>query len=334
MMRAILSGVSLAVLAACSTAATATQGGAPPAVAAATVAPVAEAKPAPVPVIKAAIAIEDKYATNDGVKIHYVASGQGPLVVLIHGFPDFSGSWNKLIPALSDSYRVVALDTRGYNLSDQPAGVENYTMPKLVADVDAVIKAEGRQKATVVGHDWGAAIAWNYAFAHMDKLDNLVILSVPHPTSFAKELATNKQQQENSAYARNFQKEGSEKNLTAEGLAGWVQDKEMKPKYVEAFKRSNFAAMMNYYRANYPDGTNSATALAPAAPPAITVPLLVIHGMKDTALLSAGHNSTWEHASKDTTLLMVPTAGHFVQHDAAELVDKTIRGWLDQRRPS
>jgi len=283
---------------------------------------------------KAALAIEDKYATNDGVKIHYVASGSGPLVVLIHGFPDFSGSWNELIPALNDSYRVVALDTRGYNLSDQPVGVENYAMPKLVADVDAVIKAEGRQKATVVGHDWGAAIAWNYAFAHMDKLDNLVILSVPHPTAFARELATNKQQQENSAYARNFQKEGSEKTLTAEGLAGWVQDPAMKPKYVEAFKRSSFAAMMNYYRANYPSGTNSATALAPEKPPTVTVPLLVIHGMKDTALLASGHSGTWEYVSKDTTMLMVPTAGHFVQHDAAPLVDRTIRDWLDARRPS
>src|SRR5690349_23291832 len=113
---------------------------------------------------KKAVKLEDKYATSpDGVKIHYVASGKGPLVVMIHGFPDFSGSWAQLTPKLNDAYRVVALDTRGYNLSDKPEGVANYAMPKLVADVDAVIKAEGREKATVVGHDWGAAIAWNYA---------------------------------------------------------------------------------------------------------------------------------------------------------------------------
>jgi pimeloyl-ACP methyl ester carboxylesterase len=312
MMRAILLGVALAAL--------------PVAVAQT---PPATAKPAAAkPVVK----LEDKYATSaDGVKIHYVASGSGPLVVLIHGFPDFSGSWSKLTPKLNDAYRVVALDTRGYNLSGQPEGVANYAMPKLVADVDAVITAEGRQKATVLGHDWGAAIAWNYAFAHMDKLDNLIILSVPHPANFGRQLTNSPQ---NSDYARNFQKEGSEKNLTAEGLAGWVQDPEMKPKYVEAFKKSSFAAMMNYYRANYPTGANPPTSLAPANFPKIAVPLLVIHGMKDTALLSMGHNDTWDQAAKDTTLLMIPTANHFVQQDAADLVNGTIRSWLDARRPA
>ena len=274
---------------------------------------------------KPAIKLEDKFATSaDGTKIHYVASGQGPLVVMIHGFPDYWGSWSKLIPALNDSYRTVALDTRGYNLSDKPQGVANYAMPKLVEDVDAVIKAEGRQKATVIGHDWGAAIAWNYAFAHMDKLDNLVIMSVPHPANFGRQLSGSPQ---NSDYARNFQKEGSEKNLTAEGLARWVQDPEQKKKYIEAFSRSSFAGMMNYYRANYPSAPDP-NAPAPTFPK-INVPVLVIHGMKDQALLSMGHNDTWDQVSKDTTILMVPDANHFVQADAPVLVNGTIRSWLD-----
>jgi pimeloyl-ACP methyl ester carboxylesterase len=283
---------------------------------------------------KAAVALEDKYATSeDGTKIHYVASGKGPLVVLIHGFPDFSGSWTYLTPKLNDAYRVVALDTRGYNLSDKPEGVANYAMPKLVADVDAVIKAEGRPKATVIGHDWGAMIAWNYAFAHMDKLDNLIVMSVPHPANFSRQLNASPQ---SSNYARNFQKEGSEKNLTAEGLATMVagKDANLKPKYVEAFNRSSFAAMMNYYRANYPVGNNAPPANAPPPSfPKIAVPLMVIHGMKDTALLSMGHNDTWDQASQDTTLLMIPTAAHFVQHDAKDLVNASIRSWLDMRKP-
>jgi pimeloyl-ACP methyl ester carboxylesterase len=274
---------------------------------------------------KPAVALEDKFASGaDGVKIHYVASGKGPLVVLIHGFPDFSGSWNLLIPKLNDAYRVVAIDTRGYNLSGQPEGVANYAMPKLVEDVRAVIKAEGYSKATVIGHDWGAAQAWNYAFAHPETLERLVILSVPHPANMGRQL---KAAPENSNYARNFQKEGSEKNLTAEGLAGWVKDPEMKPKYVEAFKRSSFAGMMNYYRANYPSAPDP-NAPAPTFPK-IEVPVLVIHGMKDTALLSMGHNDTWDQVGKDTTMLMVPTAGHFVQHDAADIVNAEIRSWLD-----
>jgi pimeloyl-ACP methyl ester carboxylesterase len=287
------------------------------------------------PVVEApkTVPLEDKYATSaDGTKIHYVASGEGPLVVLIHGFPDYSGSWSKLIPKLNDGYRVAALDTRGYNLSDKPEGVANYAMPKLVEDVDAVIAAEGRQKATVLGHDWGAAIAWNYAFAHMDKLDNLIIFSVPHPANFGRQL---QRDAGNSDYARNFQKEGSENNLTAEGLAGWVTDPEMKPKYVEAFKQSSFAGMMNYYRANYPAGNNAPPANAPPPSfPKITVPVLVMHGMKDTALLAYGHNDTWDQVAKDTTVVMLPDAGHFIQQDAADLVGAQVRSWLDIHKPA
>jgi pimeloyl-ACP methyl ester carboxylesterase len=309
MMRALIAGASFIALAmaGCQT------GTAPADTAAASTA----AKPA--------VAIESKFATSaDGTKIHYNASGKGDLVVALHGFPDFSGSWDKLAPALNDGYRFVAIDTRGYNLSGQPTGVANYAMPKLVEDVQAVIKAEGYSKATVVGHDWGAAIAWNYAFSHPETLERLVIMSVPHPANMGRQLQA---APENSNYARNFQKEGSENNLTAEGLAGWVRDPAEKAKYVEAFKRSSFAGMMNYYRANYPSAPD------PNAPaqnfPKINVPVLVIHGMKDTALLSMGHNDTWDHVSKDTTILMAPDANHFVQHDAAALVNGTIRSWLD-----
>jgi epoxide hydrolase 4 len=282
------------------------------------------------------VALESKFAQNGDVRIHYVASGKGPLVVLIHGYPDFSGSWDLLTPELNDAYRVVAMDTRGYNLSSQPEGVENYEMPKLIADVEAVIKAEGYEKATVVGHDWGGSTAWMFAFFYPQRLDNLIILSTPHPTLFMREMRTNPAQQASSQYARNFQKEGSEASMTAEGLARRVQDPAMRAKYVEAFKRSSFSAMMNYYRANYPRsaGPDATRPFLPDPVPRIDVPLLVIHGMKDTALLSAGHAGTWEQAGRDSTIMMVPDAGHFVQHDAADLVNRTIRTWLDARRPA
>jgi pimeloyl-ACP methyl ester carboxylesterase len=274
----------------------------------------------------------DRYAENGGVKIHYVVQGQGPLVVLIHGFPDYWATWKPLMKTLNAAgYRTAALDLRGYNLSDKPQGEAAYAMPNLVGDVAAVIKAEGQPNATVIGHDWGAAIAWNVAMSRPDAVNKLIIMSVPHPAGMARELATNKAQQEGSNYARNFQKAGSEKMLTAEGLAGWVKDPKEKPGYVEAFKRSDFGAMMNYYRANYPKGTG-ADVTGPASFPPIKVPVLVIHGMKDTALNAAGHNGTWEHVEADTTILMAPTAGHFVQHDAEALVNRTIRDWLNERR--
>ena len=276
---------------------------------------------------KMPVELEDKYATSaDGTKIHYVASGQGPLIVLVHGFPDYSGSWDKLVPKLNDAYRTAAIDTRGYNLSDQPEGVANYAMPKLVEDIDAVIKAEGATKATVLGHDWGAMQAWSYAFAHPETIERLIVMSVPHPANFGRQLSASPQ---NSNYARNFQKEGSEKNLTAEGLAKGVagSDPEAVKKYTEAFGRSSFAGMMNYYRANYPGEPKPGE--KPVVYPMIDVPTLVIHGMKDTALLSMGHNDTWDHITKDTTLLMIPDSGHFIQNDAPDLLAAQVRSWLD-----
>jgi pimeloyl-ACP methyl ester carboxylesterase len=278
---------------------------------------------------------QDKTATNGDVKIHYVVDGRGPLVVMIHGFPDYWATWKPLMAELNKAgYRTAALDTRGYNLSDKPAGEAAYAMPNLIGDVAAVIAAEGQKDAIVVGHDWGAAIAWQTTFNRPDLVNKLVIMSVPHPAGMARELATNKAQQEGSDYARNFQKEGSEKNLTAEGLARWVRDPAAKPGYIEAFKRSDFAAMMNYYRANYPRGSGEQTQVPATMQVSnrVKVPVLVIHGMKDTALNAAGHAGTWNFVDADTTIVMIPTAAHFVQHDAEALVNKTVRSWLDERK--
>ncbi len=272
---------------------------------------------------------EDHVADNHGVKIHYVTEGKGPLVVLLHGFPDYWATWKPMMDELSSAgYRTAALDMRGYNLSDKPQGVEAYAMPNLVADVAAVIAAEGEKNAVIIGHDWGAAVAWNVVLTRPDLVNRLVAMSVPHPSGMARELAENPVQQANSQYARNFQKPGSEKYLTAEGLVGWVRDPVERQGYVEAFRRSDFAAMMNYYRANYPASTGTAAAPAPVFPP-ITVPVMVIHGMRDQALSSSGHVGTWDHVSADTTLLMIPTANHFVQHDAESLVNRSVRAWLD-----
>ena len=100
------------------------------------------------------------YADSNGVKIHYASLGQGPLVIMIHGFPDFWYTWRDQMEALSDKFQCVAIDQRGYNLSDKPKGVENYDMRLLVGDVVAVIHALGKEKAIIVGHDWGGMVAW------------------------------------------------------------------------------------------------------------------------------------------------------------------------------
>jgi pimeloyl-ACP methyl ester carboxylesterase len=250
--------------------------------------------------------------------------GQGPLVVMIHGFPDYWYTWRHQMEALAPSFQVVAMDNRGYNLSDKPKGAENYDMRLLVGDVAAVIRHFGRQKAIVVGHDWGGAIAWQVALNLPEIVEKLVILNLPHPNGMSRELATNPAQQKNSAYARRFQAEGAEKGLTAEGLARWVRDPEARKLYVEAFGRSDFAAMMAYYQRNYPREPYTARVETRK----VAVPVLQFHGLDDAALLPGGLNGTWEWLAKDWTLVTVPGAGHFVQQDAAELVSKTMKMWL------
>jgi len=267
----------------------------------------------------------DGFAQSGDVKIHYVTRGAGPLVVMIHGFPDYWFTWRKQMPALAESFQVVAIDQRGYNKSDQPVGVENYTMEKLVGDVAAVIRHFGREKAVIVGHDWGGMVAWSFAMAHPGMTERLVILNLPHPNGLQRELATNPEQQKNSAYARHFQKPEAAAQLTAEGLAAWVRDPEARRFYVEAFRRSSFEGMLNYYKANYP-------AEPYAAPttdrPLIKCPVLMFHGLKDKALLPDALNGTWKWVEKDLTLVTVPEADHFVQQDAPELVTRTMVDWL------
>jgi pimeloyl-ACP methyl ester carboxylesterase len=270
----------------------------------------------------AAADLEDRvthgYANSNGVKIHYASLGAGPLVIMIHGFPDYWYSWRKQMEGLADKFQVVAIDQRGYNLSDKPAGVESYDVRLLVGDVIAVIKHLGQQKAIVVGHDWGGVVAWQLAINVPDVVDKLIILNLPHPRGLSRELAHNPEQQKNSAYARNFQQEGAEKMLTAEGLAGWVKDPEAKPKYVEAFTKSDFGAMLNYYKRNYPREPYTED----------TSPVKKVHGLKDTALLAPALNNNWDYIEKDLTITTVPTAGHFVQADEPDFVTKTMRAWL------
>lgn len=280
--------------------------------------------------------IEHGYADNNGVAIHYATAGEGPLVVMIHGFPDFWYSWRDQMEGLMDSYKVVAIDQRGYNLSGQPEAVEDYAMQNLVADVATVIRHLGEDSATIVGHDWGGVVSWQFAFALPQMVDRLVILNLPHPNGMGRELASNPDQQANSAYARAFiAGEASDPDIffggpmTAQTLAGWVTDPAAREHYVAAFEKSSFPGMLAFYKQNYPRPGSNVT---PPPAPQLDVPLLVFHGLEDTALHSDGLNNTWDWNDADTTIVAVPGASHFVQQDAAELVTDTMKWWLDARR--
>ena len=270
-------------------------------------------------------------------KIHYEKTA-APSSCMVHGFPDYWYSWRHQMNGLKKEFTVVAMDQRGYNRSDQPDGVDAYAMPNLVSDVVAVIRDTGAAKATVVGHDWGGAVAWQVAFNASEVVQNLVILNLPHPNGMARELANNPEQQRNSAYARRFI-EGSAHDpdivfggpMTAQTLAGWVRDPAVKSLYEAAFARSSFSGMLNFYKANYPRPGQSSAVASSEPMPKLPMPLLIFHGLQDTALHSDGLNNTWDWVDNNVTLVTTPKANHFVQQDAADLVTRTMRWWLLDR---
>jgi pimeloyl-ACP methyl ester carboxylesterase len=273
----------------------------------------------------------DDYVDSAGVQIHCVSLGrsESPLLVLIHGFPDFWYSWRAQMPALARDFNVVAIDQRGYNLSGQPEGVESYGVAKLVGDLLAVVKHFGSRKAVIVGHDWGGLVAWTFAMTHPELTDRLIVLNLPHPRGLIRELAGNAQQQRNSQYARDFQKPDAAKKVTVDDLSSWVKDPEARKVYHDALARSSMEGMLNYYKANYPrDGEAAQRALAAQASPPITCPVLLIHGLGDEALLPGALNDTWNWIDSDLTLVTIPHAGHFVQQDATLLVTRTMVSWL------
>jgi epoxide hydrolase 4 len=276
--------------------------------------------------------VKHGYADSAGVKIHYATLGptsgsaNAPLVVMIHGFPDFWYSWRSQMAALSKDYQVVSIDQRGYNLSDKPKGKENYDMSLLVEDVRAVVKHLGRDKAVIVGHDWGGRVAWGFAMKYPEMTHRLIVCNLPHPRGVAYERAHNNEQKTNTAYAQRFRQEDAAKSLTAEGLAARVKDPKERERYVEAFRRSDFEAMLNYYKQNYPappylEDTSPVVKVKP--------PVLLIHGLEDKALMHGALNHTWEWLEKDLTLVTVPGVGHFVQNDAAEFVSSVMKSWLE-----
>jgi len=264
------------------------------------------------------------FADSNGVKIHYVTLGQGPLVVMVHGFPDYWYTWRDQMPVLAKHFQVVAIDQRGYNKSDQPKGVANYSVDKLVADVAAVIKHFKQDKAIIVGHDWGGFVAWSFAMMRPEMIDRLVVLNLPHPKGLMRELAGNPEQQKNSAYARNFQEPDAHEKLPAELLTFWVKEPAVRKLYFDAFKRSSIEGMLNYYKANYPRPPYKDDRDLPK----VKCPVLLIHGLEDTFLLPGALNDTWKWVEKDLTLVTIPKAGHFVHRDATDTVNKAILRWL------
>lgn len=277
--------------------------------------------------------VDHHYANNDGVNIHYVSKGEGPVILFVHGFPDFWYSWRDQMEALSNDFRVAAVDLRGYNLSDAPQGVEHYTYSKLVSDLVAVIDDLGVSSVNLVAHDWGAGISWQMAARHPELIDKLTILSISHPKAGDKKPFVPLKDRQPS-YADNFTSPEFYAQLNENWFSGWVQGLENKNRYKAAFRNSNKAAMINYYRANFatlenlkkPGFLNQNDNL-----PNIKMPVLIIHGKRDVYALAQAHNNTWDYIDNELSIEILPNAGHFIQQDEPEKVTRLIRQFLTKK---
>src|SRR5580698_10990905 len=144
--------------------------------------------------------LKHDYAEVNGVRLHYVSAGKGPLIIFLHGFPEFWYEWKDQLPEFAKDHRAVAPDMRGYNLSAKPADVDAYQMKHLVEDVRALAEHLGYKKFILVGHDWGGGVAWSFAIAHPEYLEKLVIVNCPHPTILERNLARNRQHHKPNKY--------------------------------------------------------------------------------------------------------------------------------------
>lgn len=274
---------------------------------------------------------------TNGIRMHYVTQGQGPLVVLLHGFPEFWYSWRYQIPVLAEhGYRVVAPDLRGYNDSDKPR--RGYDVPTLLRDIKGLIKGLGYEKAIIVGHDWGGALAWSFPMRYPELTERLIVLNAPHPWAFQRELR-HARQLRMSWYVLAFQLPWLPDYLLTRNHAhligkmiyeAAVQKGAFPPavllRYQEAMSKPRAVpSALNYYRTLVrrspfnPVGKDAQTL--------IKVPTLLIWGEQDVAL-SIELTEGLEQWVPDIQVRRIAESGHWVQQEQPELVNRYMLEFL------
>jgi len=278
--------------------------------------------------------IHDYIITNN-IRMHYVTNGEGNLVVLLHGFPEFWYSWRFQIEALGEYFKVVAPDLRGYNETDKPEGVENYKIGILLQDILGLVHSFA-EKTVVVGHDWGGALAWEFAKTFPEVMDRLIVLNCPPISILQEEIARNKAQAKRSQYIFFFQQPDiPEQALSANDYAllksTWrdiavkkeLWDEDTLSIYVEALKLPALSCGINYYRASfqYPFRAKQRRLK-------VKCPTLVIWGEQDKALGKELTQYFPGIVEGPYDIKFIPAAGHWVQQEAPELVNEYILEFL------
>jgi pimeloyl-ACP methyl ester carboxylesterase len=278
-----------------------------------------------------------KFVPVGDVRLHTIFAGpeDGPLAILLHGFPENWYSWRHQIPLLAEmGYRVVAPDQRGYNLSDKPVGVEAYRTAHLTRDVHGLVRALGRTEATIIGHDWGGVVAWRFAMEFPQALDRLVVLNAPHPEAFARELRQGWDQRLRSWYALFFQlpwlpetvltfspQETARLFFERTATRTDAFDEDALSRMASALAQPGaMRAMLNWYRAavRFP----SETASRP-----IDSPTLLLWGEDDVALSKALTFNLVEWVP-EIQVRYILNCGHWVQNEAPDEVNAHLKSFL------
>ena len=258
---------------------------------------------------------------GDGLTLDAVATGpqDGEVVLLLHGFPQTSWSWRGVWPVLAEAgYRVVAPDQRGYSPDARPVGLEHYRMTELVADALSVLDAVGAEPAHVVGHDWGAAVAWQVAGRHPDRVRTLTAVSVPHPVAFVDALRSDPDQRARSRYMKDWQDPSAEEQLLNGGLdsvfAIPAVDAE---RYVQKMREPGaLTAALSWYRAQ------SLADLEGLGP--ITVPTMHVWSDDDAALGPTAAHATGGHVDGPYRFEVLEGVSHWIPEQAAERLSSLL----------
>ncbi len=280
---------------------------------------------------------EHVFVETNGVRLHLVTAGnpQGRAVVLLHGFPEFWYGWRHQIPALAAAGRfVIVPDQRGYNLSEKPGGVSSYRLKELVGDILGLLDHFGLERAAIVGHDWGAAVAWSLAIHHSERVDHLGILNVPHPAVMWEFLHRSIRQVLKSWYIGFFQipilpvgilslhhSAPMAHMLRASGKAGTFSEEDLQ-EYRQAWRQPGaLEAMIDWYKAAFRDRVSLAETRR------VKVPTLILWGKKDVALSEEMAVRSVEYCDHGELVYFVEST-HWVQHDEAEAVNQSLLAFL------
>ncbi len=293
---------------------------------------------------------QQRVTLANGIELDVVDQGpkDAPALIFLHGFPESHRTWRHQIAHLSGRFRCIAPDQRGYRGSSKPLGAENYTPDKLIGDVFLLADALGVERFTIIGHDWGGAIAWGVAITGQlsGRVTRAVIANAPHPVLFPKLLYTNPQQRAASQYFRDFRDPANDALVQQFGLgallikamgereqSAMLEDAERAAMLADWADPAAAIAMLNWYRASPMEVLpldapyELPTGWQPFPLPRQVIPTLVIWAMDDFALPPANLDGMAD-LIEDLTIVQVADAGHFVQWEAPQAFNAALDAFL------